>query len=121
MCSPGFAFLNVLLDPPHIWVVASEANDGGDVVLFMLSSLRSGADKTCIIDPDDYSALTKETVVVYGMAETRTIDWIRDKIENGFAKPKDAVPADVLERIQRGALASKHTARRIKRMITSSI
>lgn len=111
---PGFAFLNVLLEPPHIWVVLTPPDEDGEVVLVMLSSLRSRADTTCVIDSKDYSELTRETVIVYRLAEIQTVDWIKNKVDNGFAKPKVSMPAETLRKIQQGALESKQTPRRIK-------
>ncbi len=66
--APGFAFLNVLLDPPHIWIVASKPNTDGEVVLFMLSSRRPGADMTCIVSPESENRFRSRYSVAFSVA-----------------------------------------------------
>ena len=118
---PGFTYLNVLSEQPHLWFVASTPTENGEVVLFMLSTRRSGADLSCIIQPGEHPWLTRETVVVYRLGEIQTVNWICKLVENGFAKIKDAMPPALLQRAQQAALESKYTPRRIQKLIRRTL
>lgn len=118
---PGFAYLNVLSEQPHLWFIASQSTDDGEVVLFMLSTRRPGSDTSCVIQPGEYSWVTRETVVVYRLSEIQTVDWVCKLVDNGFGKIRDAIPPEILKRAQEAALDSKYTPRRIQKLIRRTL
>lgn len=92
----GLAIYNILVpDSPHLYFVASDRNEYDEIVWLMFSSFDDYAEKTCVVEPTEYSWLKRRSVV--------------------------AVPKALLRKAQRAGLESRFLARRMKSMIRESL
>lgn len=102
-------------DVRHLWVVLTEPEgEPPQVVIVNLTKNKPRADATCILMPGDHEFVKVETVVHYGDARLAPADPL-----NQIAKLHDYdfhadCSEELLERIQRGLLASPSVPKKIK-------
>jgi len=111
----GAAFLSVqesVLE--HLWIVLTGPDVDGRVVIVNVTSRVHCADDACLLDVGDHPFVSHESAIAYRLAKlvpnTQLDDWERRR----YLQPRPGVSAELLERIQAGALASRFTPRGIK-------
>jgi hypothetical protein len=103
----------------HLWVVTGGPSAGGDFAIFNLTSVRTGCDTSCVLDVGDHPIITHPTYITYlrgrelprslGQSHAHLFSW----------QPR--VGPTVLTRIQHGALASKFTAEKLKKIVRETL
>jgi len=95
----------------HLHIVCSEPDVDGSVVVFNTTSMRSDSDRNCIIQPDELPSVHHLSVIAYDRGKVMTKAQ-QEQLEasNEYATMRRAqASADVMRRIQDGALKSDQT------------
>ena len=119
--APGFAYFNPLRTPPHLWIVLTESNNDGDVVVVMLTTLRERSDTTCILEAGEHPWLKHQTVAAYQIAEWQSVDRLQLLIDQKMVHVQPPASAALLVKIQRGALSSPRTVPRVKTAVRRTL
>ena len=103
----------------HLWIVLTGPDPNGRAVCVNVTSLGDHiADTTVVLDMGDHPFLEKRSVVLYAKAALLDIRAIEAVLGNPDSRSKwrqfDPCSPELLERVRRGLLASKHTKRAIK-------
>ena len=103
----------------HPWIVLTDPDPDGRAVCVNVTSLGDHiADTTVVLDTGDHPFIEKRSVVLYAkaaMLDLRAIDAMLSLPGSRTTwKRFDSCSPDLLERVRRGLLASKHTKRAIK-------
>ena len=116
----GFAFIIEYEDPPHIWFVASDGSEHGDVLLLNFTTQHESSDTTCIVDPGEYSGLSHTSVVSYRHSRIESVGHIETLLLRKQAMSRPRVPSKIIERAQQGALKSQYVSPNKRRLITGA-
>jgi hypothetical protein len=119
--APGFAYFNPIRTPPHLWVVVTEPNDDGDIVVVMLTTLRGRSDTTCILEAGAHPWIKHDTVPAYQIAEWQSVERLQRLIDQKLVIVRDPLSAALLLRIQQGALESSRTVPRVKAAVRRTL
>jgi hypothetical protein len=123
MASIGDSFL--LGAGGHLWIIITQISAARTFVMVNVTSLDDEIEDTsCILREGDHRWITHDSVVTYKDAR----EWSCDG-NGGYdlclaqqrIVPHDRVSADVLRRIQEGALASEFTKNKFRSEIQSSL
>lgn len=102
----------------HLWVVITRPAADGSVVMVNVTSWRQGCDETCIIAAGEHPFVHHQTVVAYAYIKEVSADRQREILANPtVCVPHAPVSPQLLERIRRGALASREVSGRVKAAI----
>ncbi len=111
----GRAFLPNSKFGDHLWIVIYSRN--GQMVMVNFTSHVDGCDDACTIEAGEHEYVSHKTVVAYGLARLIVGNHI-DRIEKaGIRKEYPPVSDVLLEKIRRGAIASRFTPNKIKRLL----
>lgn len=98
---------------PHLWIIVTEPNGHGEVVMVNVTSWRVDSDQTVIVSPGEHHRITHRSVVFYQDARTANAEAIRRGVEAGICVQCDVCSQELLSRIQEGLKKSKFTPRKI--------
>jgi hypothetical protein len=96
--------------PRHLWVLAAGPTDEAEFVMFNLTSMRDGCDKSCVIQPGEHVHVHHPTVVAYMRGQIVTDIFLQSL--GSLCSWQQPVSQPLLERIQQGALDSYFTKQR---------
>jgi hypothetical protein len=102
---------------PHLWVVATDPDENGVLVIVNLTSLKGSKDQTVVIRSKEHPFVRWDTCVNYALADTSTTELLKSQHDCGVAHPHDAVSAGLLSLILDGFAASPRTKNRIRDFI----
>lgn len=95
-------------DIRHLYVVITAVR-GGRFAVVNITSQSPEKEQTCILQQGDHPFLRHESVVNYGDARFFEQHLVQHATAAGLIAPQERIDAKLLERIQKGALASLHT------------
>ncbi len=115
----GETFLDLkATTPPHLWIVCSNPNANGDVVIVNLTKLHAGTiDDTCVLQRGDHPFVSTDTAVRYQSADVKPVRELEAKIQKGDCKHHQPASDQLMTRIREGAVASDYTPNRVKRAV----
>jgi hypothetical protein len=102
--APGDTFLIPGLDD-HLWLVISDVDASGRVVIVSILSYQPHYDQACILEPGDHPFVKHSTCVEYPTARLIPLARLNAMEVAGTLRPKAAMSADLLARIRSAAAA----------------
>ncbi len=107
------------LPPRHIWIVLTDpARTGGEILIANLTSLNEECvDDVCILAQTDFILLTHNTTVAYSRSQVGTAGKLEELIGQRAFTEVTPVPPETLQRILRGARATRELSADKKRLI----
>jgi hypothetical protein len=109
----GEAFYFYSFRDEHIWVVAHECPSC--VIIFNFSSWRESNDHSCRVSPQEYSELTRDSLIVYQhgqQIESGRIQHFKDNLIERFLTP---VSQNLLDKIALGAARSQYIPGKLRK------
>jgi len=108
--------------PECPWVVSSNPNESGNVVIFSIKSWReNNCDGSCVIDPTEHPFLLRKSTVDYQLGRLLTPAIIEIMDKRGCYSLLEPVSRDLLKRIQQGALDSIFTPQKFQKLVRKSL
>ncbi len=106
---PGTVFIFTIKEQ-HPWVVLSDPTINPDSVLIVnLTSWEEYKEQTCLVDRGEHACITRKSCVYYEGATITTLQALLDAKDGGVLKvEREAMPADVLQRMRDGAGRSEN-------------
>jgi hypothetical protein len=101
---PGDTFLLPGQDD-HLWLVISDADSAGRVIVVCLLSWQPQYDQACVLNSGDHPFIKHATCVQYVTARLVPLATLEAKERDGSLRPKAPLGGDLLSRIQAGAAA----------------
>ena len=100
----------------HLYVILlGPVGKSRSTVTVTFSTIRSKHyDTACELRPGDHEFIVARSYVKYNLAEIESVDDIEKKIEEKKAKIKSPINIEILERMRKGLINSKHTKKRVK-------
>ena len=99
----------------HLWVVCTSQDENGRVAILNMTTWRRGCDENCVIVPGDHSWVKHPTVIAYERG--KMLDKKQQAAIYGMPSVcprKASVSAELLKRVQDGALKSDLTPQEIQ-------
>jgi hypothetical protein len=114
---PGLCYLPVAgpNEKKHLHIVLTYPSDDDEIIVVSLSTLRQHSDTTVVLRAGDHPFVTHDTVVEYRMAAPTPARILSQRLDSGLYRLYGPMPAQILERIQEGVMASRFTRMGIKR------
>ncbi len=121
MITAGNTFL--IPTPPdyeikHLYVVVIIVNNNDEAILVNITTKKENSDISCILNIGDHDFIDRESVINYKEAIKPKIEFLKANIQNNKIFPHKPVSADLLKRIQDGAVNSKHMKLQYKKYIS---
>jgi hypothetical protein len=116
----GETFLTNASTSSHLWIVIGINNDG-QIALVNLTTKHPNKDESCIIQREEHPFIKHETIAEYRMARPLNPDEVKLPDQIGIRKRFDPVSKSLLERLQKGALASKFTPQNVQQVVRESM
>jgi hypothetical protein len=117
----GESFVNLSpQSPPHLWIVISKEGPGGFVVANLTSRV-PGCDETCVVKVGEHPWVRHDSVIAYARAQLLSRQAIDVLKKLGCYAPKEPVSAQLLLRIQRGALESPYMKQRYQAQVRETL
>jgi len=114
----GDTFIPALPDA-HLWIVLTEPNEEGKVVIVNLTS--GVFDQSCILEPGDHPFVRHTSTIRYQKAMLCSHEKLEESVRAGSVRRREPVAMEIVKRIWRGALVSDYTpgkvAKEIKKML----
>ncbi len=109
MLTPGDTFVNDdrAGGPSHLWIVITRPTKEREVVIVNVTSWRSLADPTCVLQPGDHQFVRRKSYIEYRRAKRVSVDEIRVLLNSGGCVEYDTASPSLLERILDGAAERK--------------
>ncbi|WP_415199523.1 hypothetical protein [Silvibacterium sp.] len=101
----------------HLWVITTNPNPDGYVLVVSLTSLKGSKDQTVILNPADHPFIKWATCVAYAFSDLMTVEKLSELIECGNAKQHHPMSADRTQLILDGFLSSDFTKKRIVQFV----
>lgn len=105
----------------HLHVVVSEPDNAGQIAVVNLTSRRWDSDTCCVIESGEHRWVTHETVVAYSHARVVLAQDLARGVEGRVLRLHDGVEAELLARIQHGALDCEQTPPLVAAAIRSTL
>ncbi|WP_331584335.1 hypothetical protein [Candidatus Binatus sp.] len=107
----------------HLHVVCSEPDADGSVVIFNTTTMRSDSDRNCIIQPNELPSVNHVSVIAYerGHVMTKAQQEQLEESKEFATMRRSSASADVLRRIQEGALKSDQTPIEVQDIISDQV
>ena len=102
---------------PHLWVVVTDPDDDGKVVIASLTTRRPHSDDTVILRREDHPFIRHETVIFYQDARMPMASDLMKAVHGGAATLHAPFRLEVLTDIQGGIGRSPHTPNHIKEYV----
>jgi hypothetical protein len=110
-----------LLRGGHLWVVSTLPAADGSVVMFNFSSFLHGCDDSCVLYDGEHPFIRHDTFVFYAKGLVVPSAMQKKLMSTpSEAEPRQPVSAELLERIQLGALESDFTPQKIQKAVQVS-
>jgi|ERR1019366_1845646 hypothetical protein len=103
----------------HLWVVITIPDGTGVVLIVNFTSHRPSCDESCVVEVGEHPFVKHKTVVAYEKA--RSCDPKVQAMFKSNASRRDPVSADLLKRIQEGALKSDLTVKKYQKLVAASV
>ena len=118
MIVPGFTFLSPTPSSPveHLYIVLSPIIDG-KVLLVNVTTPKYNSDLSCVLKESEHPFLTHDSIINYADATDTDVDKIKQAITMNVFKPHASLSEDLLQRVQKGALASTALKPRFRKYI----
>lgn len=116
----GQTFLGPLIpknERPHLWIILSDPNSDGRILLVNCTSKAPPTDTTVILAPGDHEFIDKPSWIFYALAETPLVTNFEAEIKLGRYKKKQDLSCELLKKLQVGAFASEHTKEKHKEFL----
>src|SRR5258708_10421215 len=98
---------------PHLWVVVTNPDERGQLLIVSITTLRHNVDQTVVLQRGDHPFVRHQSSVFFGdsmiVSEERLEQWRLA----GVASAEEPCRADILRLIQDGVLVSDYTPRKI--------
>ena len=103
----------------HLWIVLTERDAAGKAYCVNVTGMGDHiADTTLILEVGDHPFIEKQSVLLYSKAALLDVCTIETELSNPRSRTNwkqfEPCSAELLERVRRGLLASKHTKNAIK-------
>ena len=112
-CGDTFLMAPLLGLDPHLWIIVTEADANGDVVIANVTTLQESADQTVILRKGNHPFIHHDSVVRFGDARIVKMNSIKAQLTAATIQPREACSKELLAEIQAGVLASDHTPRKV--------
>lgn len=99
---------------PHLWVIATEPNSSGEVVIVNMTSPENCPDRTVIVCKGDHPFVTHDSVINFADAKIGDATAILHGINSKLCHQCDPCSASLVEKIQQGIIQSDFTPNKIK-------
>lgn len=116
----GDAFLGggQLHGADHLWFVIDKPEDHDDVALIVnVSTLRPGAETTCVLSQGEHPFLKHISYVRYSSAREVKVSELQNAVKIGLLKPHQAASTTLLQKIRAGAWVSPHLPRKLRALL----
>ncbi len=95
---------------PHLWFILTDPDPAThQFVMVMAVTEQAHTDKTVSLSAGEHPFVVHETSVDYGGAQFMTISRLESAVRKGHCQFKADMNAELLEKVQRGLLASART------------
>jgi len=122
-----FAEESFTTDEPHYFILISRHSDSDTIILLVCSSSQIAKVKnrrrhlppeTLVeIDPSQYSAFTKNSIIDCNQVFEKSIDEIIQKLEQSVLKMKTEMDISLVEKLRKAVLESPLIEQRIKNLV----
>ena len=108
----------------HLWIVISQETEDGLIALANFTT--HGRSPACgpeclVIAPGEHPFVTRESCIYYRGAILNPTAPLQQHKEQGTLPQSEPVTAELLQRIQRGAIASRFTRNDVRRAVERSL
>lgn len=95
----------------HLYIVSSEPDADGSVVIFNTTTPRSDSDRNCIVQPDEHPSVDHVSVIAYerGRVWSKSEQEAMERAALYSTMRRARASAELIRRIQKGALRSDQT------------
>ncbi|MBL0158268.1 MAG: SocA family protein [Bryobacterales bacterium] len=102
---------------PHLWVLVTDPDSSGEVVIVSVTTLRRGVEQTVTLTPSDHPFIRHQSTVYFAriVKQERLEDWIAGDLAQLNAK----CSTDLLALVRSGILASDFTPRKVVNFCTT--
>jgi hypothetical protein len=111
----------VQINGGHLWVIISHPTQDNKVACVNFTTNRTWADDTCVVQSGEHKDIRHESVIAYKRAKLRSQSTIEEQLRNGTFLATDPVSAELLQRIQEGALNSIDTPQNVQSIVRQSL
>lgn len=96
---------------PHLFIVLNDPCEDGLCLLAMVSSIKpkKSHDNACLLAKGDHEFISKDSFIVYRIAETASALHISNMVEKKYYKCKADVSTALFKRVVDGLFASDDT------------
>jgi len=95
----------------HLWLIVNEPSAHSGVALIVnVSTLRLGAETTCVVQAGDHPFVKHDSYVRYGSARKVKGTDLAEAVKKGLLKPHQAASNAFLAKVRAGAKASPFLA-----------
>jgi hypothetical protein len=102
----------------HLWVVINEPQaHHGTALIVNVSTLRTGAETTCLLNGGEHPFIKHASYVRYSCARGAPAGDIAKALKTGKLKPHQAVSPTLLAKLRAGATASTMLATGLKALL----
>lgn len=101
----------------HLWVIATDPNADGLMLVVSLTSLNGSKDQTVILHGGEHPFLKWPTCVAYSLSDLISCDTLEGHIKVGRAKMRPDLKPKMTQLILDGFTASPFTKKRIQQFV----
>lgn len=105
----------------HLYIALTDPDADGNFVIANVTSQEQGKDQSCVLGAGDHPFIKKESVINYAEAIVTNENPVGTASRRGFIQPDIAVSAEVLAKVQAGALASSQTETKVKDAVKAAL
>jgi hypothetical protein len=116
----GDAFLGggQLHGEDHLWFIINKPEDHCGVALIVnLTTLRPGAETTCVLSPGEHPFIKHNSYIRYSGAREASVSELQNAVKRGLLKPHQAASPALLEKIRAGARASPRLPQKLRALL----
>jgi hypothetical protein len=102
----------------HLWLILNDPSAHAGVALIVnVSTLRLGAETTCIVQPGEHPFINHDSYVRYGSARKVKADILAEAVHKGLLKLHQPAGKAFLEKVRAGAKASPLLAMELRALL----
>jgi hypothetical protein len=106
----------------HLYFVISTPTLFAQVAIANFTTPHDPCDWTCVIERGEHPWVRHKTIVAYNRARLVDVDEFERRVRNGIYVPyREVLSAQLLERIQAGAIESTHTIAKVKDAVKATL
>jgi hypothetical protein len=106
--------------PEHLWIVVAGPTPAGELAIFNITSWREGCDESCIVERGEHPFVQHKSVVAYARGQLLS-DETWALLQRHGCTMKPPVSAELLRKIQDGALASDFTPGKLQTLVRQEL